>query len=98
MNGNGDLEDKYCVSIKGEGVSTSHPHDTMPVLLEADQTMAPLQIFDSIDEAVEAARIDQRDHPKWGYEVRKYLGTNLLMPDIIKYGRWKIGVDILRMV
>ena len=88
------MTEKYCVAMPGVKKKHKHEHDTIPVLLEIDQTLAPIRLFNSIDEAVKAAIEDKKDHPKWNYEVRQYLGNNTDMLVIEQYGRWKIGEKV----
>jgi len=96
MDGTEEQKEKYCVSISGP--PKRYLYDTMPVLQEMDNTLAPIKVFYSIDDAVNEARLEKVDHPEWDYEVRKYLGNNSYMPDIEKEGRWRIGVDVLRRI
>lgn len=90
------MEEKYCVTIVDQ--PPRHPLDTMCALLETDETLAPLRLFNSIDEAVQAAQEDKLDYPRRSYEVRLYFGTNTNFQDIEVHGRWKIGAKVLRQI
>ena len=89
---------KYCVTFPEE--KPRHPHDTLAALLDIDKTLAPLRLFESVREAVDAAQYHKRAEKGDPYlvcEVREYHGTNGLMPEIEKHGRWNLG-PILRWV
>ena len=96
------MTDKYCVTIQGVPNPRRHHHtheyDTRVALLEVDQTLSPIRVFESIDEAIGVARLDKIDHPDWVYEIRRYLGTNTDMNVIEKYGRWKLSAEILHLL
>ena len=92
------MTEKYCVAMPGVKKKHKHEHDTIPVLLEIDQTLAPIRLFNSIDEAVKAATEDKKGHPTWNYEVRNYYGTNTNMLVIKEYGRWNIGEEVLHKI
>ncbi len=88
--------EKYCVVIPN--VKKRHEFDTVAVLLEGDKTLNPIRTFNSVDEAVHAAREDKIEHPDQEYEIRIYYGTITNVLDIEKYGRWGIGVKVVRRV
>ena len=86
------MNERYCVTIPE--APKHHEHDTMAALLEKDGTLEPLRVFESIDDALDAARLDKIDHPDLVYEVRRYYGNNTRVLDIEQKGRWNLSAEV----
>jgi len=89
------MEEKYCVTLPEE--KRRHPHDTMGALLDSDSNFAQLRLFDSIDDALLAAKLYkvEKGDPYTVCQIRPYLGSNSIMEDIIQRGgRWNFGLVV----